>query len=101
PVAKAALRAAHGAALVEMESYWVARACHERGLPWLALRAAVDGPDLDLTGLISPDASLSLKAAFAARHPRLSWRLARETRRATSPLPRVPEPVCRTLAAGP
>src|SRR5207249_4346144 len=58
PAAKATLRAAHGAALVDMESYWIALACHEAGLSWLALRAPVDGPDLDLTGLVAPDAPL-------------------------------------------
>jgi adenosylhomocysteine nucleosidase len=42
PADKAALRAATGAALVDMETHCVARACAAAGRPWAALRAVAD-----------------------------------------------------------
>ena len=42
PADKAALAAATGAALVDMESHIAARIAHDRGLPFVALRAVAD-----------------------------------------------------------
>lgn len=45
---KAALRAATGAALVDMESHFAAQAAHSAGIPFAALRAVTDPADRSL-----------------------------------------------------
>lgn len=75
PQDKAALRAATGAGLVDMETHGVARACAAAGRPWAALRAIADDAATALPGwtaaLIGPDGRVrALAAAWGAlTHP--------------------------------
>ncbi len=47
---KAEVWNATGAAGVDMESYWVAEAACDRGVPWIALRAVLDASAVSLPG---------------------------------------------------
>jgi hypothetical protein len=77
PAEKAALQARFGAALVEMEGYAIARIATAAGVPWVVLRAALDGPEEDISGLPGPEGSLPQQLRFAARRPRTALRLQR------------------------
>jgi adenosylhomocysteine nucleosidase len=91
---KAALAARHGAAVVDMESAVLARACRERNVPFGCVRAVSDDCRTPLSpalvsvlgdGRVGP---LRLLAAVG-RSPRLvgeMWRLARQTRLAADRL---------------
>ena len=50
---KAALGQRTGAAVVDMESYWIAWEAQAAGLPWLALRAVVDPVDRALPPFVA------------------------------------------------
>jgi nucleoside phosphorylase len=48
---KEVIAGAHDAMAVDMESYGIAKASHEAGLPWLVARVVVDTPDIPLPEL--------------------------------------------------
>jgi adenosylhomocysteine nucleosidase len=69
-----ALRAAHGAEAVDMESYWIARVARERGIPCLAIRAVLDTVDQEIPhleiGSTRPGAASLLMLLAFMRSPR-------------------------------
>ncbi|HEV8022826.1 MAG TPA: hypothetical protein VGP41_16240, partial [Candidatus Lustribacter sp.] len=88
---RAALAAAYGADVVDMESTHVARALAQRGRPSVVVRVASDDPSYDLPpiedafdagGAIRP---LHLARAFAAR-PAAAVRFVRDVRRSLAVL---------------
>jgi adenosylhomocysteine nucleosidase len=88
PAAKAKLRLATGADVVEMESYWVGLAARERGLPFLAVRVVLDtAADMlpELPGFVAPDGTQRAWAVlpYLITHPQrlsLLLRLGRSNR---------------------
>ena len=50
---KKAARSASGAAVVDMEGYWMAQVAAEHQLPFLAVRAVLDGAHVELPRLVS------------------------------------------------
>jgi len=97
PAAKAELRLATGADVVEMESYWVGLTAQERGLPFLAARAVLDAAaDVlpDLPGFVAPDGTRRTLALlpYLVAHPQrlpLLLRLGRSNRRALEAMGRL------------
>jgi len=93
PQQKRVLKDRFALAVVDMETYWVARAAAERQVPFLAARVVLDGAGDSLppfANLLARDGALSPAAVLAhvARHPRdvvslgsIAWRtrLARRT----------------------
>ncbi len=80
-----------GALAVDMESFTVARAAAEAGIPWAALRAGVDPLDSALPRFTREEHESHLLPALkhAASGPRAAWeliRLARDARRAAAAL---------------
>jgi len=74
PAGRQRLAAQTGAVAVDMESYWVARAAAERGLPFLALRAISDTQEdrllpFDQMANAYGEPSLARLAAHLLRHP--------------------------------
>ncbi len=75
PSDKAMLRQRHGAVAVDMESHCVAKAAHEAGLPFLAVRAIADPATRALPksirDVIGLDGDVKLHAVFLGllRHP--------------------------------
>ena len=94
PAAKAELRLSTGADVVEMESHRVGLAAQERGLPFLAVRAVLDGAAdalPELPGVVAADGSERMWAVlpYLVAHPQrlpLLLRLARSQRRAIETL---------------
>jgi hypothetical protein len=92
PVAGARARATlwnrWGAAAVDMETYRVARAAHQAGVPWVAFRAVVDPAWRSLPPLLASwdgqdgDAAIARRAAAAPWQLPALARLALEARRA-------------------
>ena len=56
PEAKRQLGLDTGALAVEMESFWIALACHERNVPFLAVRAVVDTVERPLPDFVAQSA---------------------------------------------
>jgi adenosylhomocysteine nucleosidase len=86
PAVHAELRA-RGVVALDMETAAIAKVCHERGVPWSALRAISDragdgGVDAGILGLTRPDgaANLSAVAGYLVRHPGSVPRLVRLAR---------------------
>lgn len=88
PDEKRRLGQACSAAVVDMESYWIARVAADRGAPFLAVRAVSDGVDdalPPLQRLVKLDGSLRRRAAawYFVRHPHDLVRLLRLYRNAS------------------
>ena len=95
PQEKELLHRRYDAVLVDMESYWLAKACQARGVPFLAVRAVSDPLEANLAGLNSvlqedgqsPDPKALLRGLL--RRPALLpalLRLGLDTRRASRSL---------------
>src|SRR5581483_2047520 len=88
PEEKRRLAAEHGAIAVDMESAFTARLCHERRVPFAALRALSDDVNTSLSprllGLLRGGKATTRRVALVVLKgpvivPEL-WRLARDTR---------------------
>jgi adenosylhomocysteine nucleosidase len=88
PTAKTALRLRCGACAVDMETAGIVKVAHEAGLPWVAVRAIVDGAEQSLPAacltMLREDGSIALGRLIQTfcRSPQLLWhmlRLARHT----------------------
>lgn len=86
---KRALRAATGAAAVDMEAAGVADAAAELGLPWVALKAILDPADLPLPAPLArcarADGGLRVGGLLAALLAPRAWRPARAVARNLRP----------------
>lgn len=97
PEAKRAARQRTGAVAVDMEATGVAEAAHALGIPWLAIKAIVDGvgeplPEF-LAGCTTPDGQLRWRVLLPSllsdgERRRTLWRLGRASRQAARSLKR-------------
>lgn len=91
PAAKRRAADQWGVDIVQMEDYWVGREAQARGIPYLAVRAVLDGADARLPiGIISARGSLRLRRAVIslARDPLATLGLLYQTRAASRSLRR-------------
>ncbi|MFN0010379.1 MAG: adenylyltransferase/cytidyltransferase family protein [Phycisphaerales bacterium] len=106
PQDKAALAAATGAAIVDMESHAFAAACETRGLAWSVIRGVSDTPDeslpAEVLAWITPDGRTRSLRAFLdlLRRPWLIPHIIRLLRRSNRVLPKVGE-AALALASAP
>ena len=83
PQVKSALRTATGAASVNMEDYWIAKAAAARGIPFISIRAVLDTAEDQLPACLG-DAGKGMISVWrgVAAHPRSVPGLIRVARKA-------------------
>ena len=82
-VVKAAVRASTGAASVNMEDYWAAKAARAAGVPFASVRAVLDTADAELPAWLSDPSDSAARVAWGlAGHPGRAAALLRLARQA-------------------